>query len=116
MASSEIIARLALCELRVRALELEARLRRLRERGNAGALGGLSAEVRRVVADLRRRGVAFSLRRVSSDYYAQPLEWRRERLGAARREQLCKTLLLEDRTSDGADDASRYVAVVVQYA
>ena len=57
--------------------------------------------------------------RVRSDYYEQSLEWRRDTLGSANVECLCKSLLLENTAciNNGCEDPrnSRYYVIVVQY-
>ncbi|KAK9785348.1 hypothetical protein WJX73_010804 [Symbiochloris irregularis] len=54
------------------------------------------------------------------DYYDQPLEYRRQQLGAESIHQLCKSLVLENTKVRNADPESphsvRYFCVVIQYA
>ena len=58
--------------------------------------------------------------RVRGDYYEQPLEWRRDVLGAKSVTQLCKSMIMENTklTAEEAQAAGRvkYVCIVLQYA
>jgi prolyl-tRNA editing enzyme YbaK/EbsC (Cys-tRNA(Pro) deacylase) len=118
--SSSLWERISAAQLRMRILELERRLSCVENALNINNdILTDAGPVRRVTDHLRREGVAFCMRRVPTDYYAQTLEWRAKALGASSVDQLCKTIVLENRScaragcSDVSD--SRFYAVVVQY-
>lgn len=76
----------------------------------------------RLSAILRTNGVNdFSFKKVPSDYYDWPLESRRDSLGAASVEHLCKSIVLvntqaQSNVIDCSDrNNSKYYVVVVQY-
>lgn len=68
-------------------------------------------------ADLGLESARFQV--VSPDYYDQSLEWRREKLGAASEEELCKSVVLENTklSSNEVTEKGRIhcVLVIVQY-
>eukprot|EP00747_Dinoflagellata_sp_TGD_P070015 gnl/TRDRNA2_/TRDRNA2_156391_c0_seq1.p1 gnl/TRDRNA2_/TRDRNA2_156391_c0~~gnl/TRDRNA2_/TRDRNA2_156391_c0_seq1.p1 ORF type:complete len:270 (-),score=54.10 gnl/TRDRNA2_/TRDRNA2_156391_c0_seq1:220-1029(-) len=54
---------------------------------------------------------------VESIYYDQPLEWRRDRLGASNVDELCKSIVMENTKVEPDDDPKRVrcILVIVQY-
>ncbi|XP_004298646.1 PREDICTED: uncharacterized protein LOC101310605 [Fragaria vesca subsp. vesca] len=87
---------------------------------NDAVYGGTGA---RLSAILKSKGVNdFSFKRVASDYYDWPLESRRDAVGAASVQHLCKSIVLVNTQAipsvvDCSDrNNSKYYVVVVQYA
>ena len=83
---------------------------------------GESATYRKLHADLTSRKCKnFRFVRVPGPYYEKPLEFRAERVGAASRDHLCKTMVMENtRAPDDVTDCSnpklsKYYMVLVQY-
>jgi hypothetical protein len=83
-----------------------------------------SATTKKLQAEVDQIGLSSAkFWRVRSDYYEQELPWRRDVLGAASVQQLCKSMIMEntrvgDMTLEEATAAGRikYVCVVLQYA
>ncbi|KAL6181974.1 hypothetical protein ACLB2K_043397 [Fragaria x ananassa] len=86
---------------------------------NDAVYGGTGA---RLSAILKSKGVNdFSFKRVASDYYDWPLESRRDAVGAASVQHLCKSIVLVNTQAipsvvDCSDrNNSKYYVVVVQW-
>ncbi|KAG2434874.1 hypothetical protein HYH02_012074 [Chlamydomonas schloesseri] len=91
------------------------------------ALLGISPDAspmqQRLEAELISKGCVSEARfvRVPADYYDQPLEFRRDCLGAASIDHLCKSIVMENTRAHesvtGWDDPkhSKYYCVIVQY-
>ncbi|CAM8980318.1 unnamed protein product [Rhodiola kirilowii] len=86
------------------------------------SITGESDTVTRLSEILRSSDVSdFEFKRVPQDYYDQPLEYRRDVLGAASVDHLCKSIVLVNTqaASDVTDCSdrknSKYYVVIVQY-
>jgi len=74
--------------------------------------------IRRARLDVERKELYSSVWKwVPPDYYDWPLEQRAECLGAKSTQLLCKSLLMENKHSDGTDPRThpKFVLVVIQY-
>lgn len=84
---------------------------------------GESETYRKLHSELARRGCrGYRFVRVPVPYYEKPLEFRAERVGAASKDHLCKTMVMENtRAPDDVTDCSnpklsKYYMVLVQYS
>lgn len=114
---SGLETRLDMLHLRIGILELTRRIDALEA---ASSLTAESEAVGRVRAHLKSAGVhCFVLSRVPADYYQRSLIDRARILQACSVNQLCKTIVFENKLCEERDCAdpsnSRLYAVVVQY-
>lgn len=73
--------------------------------------------MRRARTDVEKKGIySATWKWVPASYYDWPLEQRAEVLGSPCTSQLCKSLLMENRNSDGSNPTNpKFVLVVIQY-
>lgn len=88
---------------------------------DADTKSAVQLRLEQVAAQHGIAGLVF--KRVPSNYYEETLEWRRDQLGAASVEHLCKSIIMENTRFDVGerkmtpivDGRIKYVLVVVQY-
>ncbi|KAL3598917.1 hypothetical protein D5086_006835 [Populus alba] len=107
---------------RISKLELSLSTQSNNNKDNLPACDGGDTTEARLSTILRSNGVKdFAFKKVSSDYYDWPLESRRDVLGAASIDHLCKSIVLVNtqapsNITDCSDfNNSKYYIVVVQY-
>ncbi|KAL9387229.1 hypothetical protein Peur_020353 [Populus x canadensis] len=107
---------------RISKLELSLSTQNNNNNNNLSACDGGDTTEARLSTILRSNGVKdFAFKKVSSDYYDWPLESRRDVLGAASIDHLCKSIVLVNtqapsNITDCSDcNNSKYYIVVVQY-
>jgi prolyl-tRNA editing enzyme YbaK/EbsC (Cys-tRNA(Pro) deacylase) len=99
--------------------ELEIRVDKL-EQTRYACPDGISVDdsMRRARTDVEKKAIYSSTWKwVPPSYYDWPLEKRAEVLQSPSTSQLCKSLLMENRNSDGSDPTNnpKFVLVVIQY-
>jgi prolyl-tRNA editing enzyme YbaK/EbsC (Cys-tRNA(Pro) deacylase) len=115
-----VLAEIAALAARVSALEAGVKRRAVRPRGDGQACDATDPFAARMMVQAVAAGFKNTrLVRCAPDYYSWTLEARRDHLGAATTDELCKSIVMVNSRAETQDCSnflnSRYYCVVVQY-